>query len=271
MVSALIKHELRRTWRWLLLTAALATVAVAISYLAAVLLPAPLNGFFAGLGIVVAVAMPFAVQLLLGLEFYRSSYSRTGYFTHSLPVRGRTVFLAKFGYSSVVAIVFLLLGLALAFVAFTGSLVAQGATAGEVWRGARQGLEQILAATPAWVAVVLIGMALLFPVAGLAHHFFAASVGSEGWINRMGFGGVVLVWVLYYLANQVVAAVGLFLPLNAVVDSGSLTMSTDPLIVLQGDTLDALIPFGAFAMILALAAVAIWRAAVSVDRKVELR
>ena len=239
---------------------------------AAFLLPPPFNGLIGILSIIGAVALPFAVPLLLGLDFYRSSYSKTGYLTHTLPVRGATIFWVKFAYASVVGLLFLALAAGLGYLAAMTVAHTTGMSPTAFADTIAQGVAFVLDYSPWWLTTITALVVLLWPGATLAQHYFAATVGSEGWINRLGFGGVVVVWFLYYVATQVVGLVALLLPMNLVLSDGGLSLSLNPMVVFQSEGLDGVIPLGAILNCrMSRTAIAIVWAKVSFEKKLELR
>ena len=118
MVATLIRYEWLRTWRWLGVLVGGATLFVAAGALAGSLFPAPLNGILGGMGMVVATAFPMLLPLLLGVDYYRSTFSKTGYFTAAIPARGATIYWVKLAYAYLVT--------ALGFVVTSGLMVLAG-------------------------------------------------------------------------------------------------------------------------------------------------
>ena len=125
---------------------------------------------------------------------------------------------------------------------------------------------------PAWLLVSLIVIVVFLPLTGITPYFFAATVGSEAWINRSGFGGVVLVWFLFYLASQLVGVAAVFLApvadLNAFPD---VTVFYDPMRLATAANDAQYLPLGIFGWMLVMAVVGMWWAKVSYSRKLELR
>lgn len=265
MVSKLIKHEIKRTGRWLLIIGLGSVLGVGVLTLGGLFLPAPLGPLLGVLGVVLSIAMTFVVPLLLGLDFYRSGYQKTGYLTHAIPVKGSTIFWVKFGWASVMSVTFLVLGSALALVAGMG---VQGSPS-DYWEAVFAGLRIVRDFVPWWLLLGFVLFFLALPVIGLAQHYFAAAVGSEGWINRLGFGGVVLTWFLYYVAQQIASMVGILLPLSFLITDKGLDYVANVLPYLG--TEQPLLPLGAFVAMALLAIVAVVWAKRSFDRRVELR
>lgn len=89
MTTTLLVHEFRRTRGPLGLVAGAAALLVAAGVLLA-LAPWPLVASFgAVVGVGAVGAMLPVACCVLAVDYWRSGYGRLGYFTHSLPVRGR--------------------------------------------------------------------------------------------------------------------------------------------------------------------------------------
>src|SRR5699024_4791778 len=97
--TTLLKHEWLRTRGPLAtLFGLIALVGVLGSLLGASGWPlSSALGLAAGM-LAAVVAVP-AVQLALAADYWRSGYGRTGYFTHSIPVRGARIFRAKLAWT----------------------------------------------------------------------------------------------------------------------------------------------------------------------------
>lgn len=271
MTSTLFKHEWLRTWRWLTLLTLAAILVVGTMSGVSMLLPGPLNVLLAVIAIIVGVGYLFAVPLLISLDFYRSCYSKTGYFTAGIPADGGTIFAVKAGYAYLVTLASLAVGVALQIPASIATGAASGVSASEtldtLWRAIG-----FLGDLPAWVVILLVVVVLAFPLVSLAPFFFAATVGSESWINRSGFGGVVLTWFLYYVATQAAGMVGLFIPPSLDLRRApEVSLNWNPMEVFTAGNNAPILPLAVFIVLIGVAIVAMWRAKVSYASKLELR
>ncbi|WP_040284216.1 hypothetical protein [Tessaracoccus massiliensis] len=269
MIATLFKHESRRTLRWFALIVLAGVVVAGSSALLAAVLPAPLNGLFAVLGAIGAGAVPGIVPIWLGIEFYRSSYSRTGYLTRALPVKGTTIFWVKLAYAYVLSLLSVVVGLALMYVAAIGFTVAGGGTVGDLNRSLAD-TWAIIVETPGWVVAMVVALLFLLPLQWLASYFFAATRGSEAWSNKLGLGGPILVWFLFYFASQAAGLLGALIPLQVAFVDGALRLQAQWLNIFTMDDQN-IVPVGVFLGIALVSLVAIVWAAVSFDRKAELR
>lgn len=269
MIATLFKHEFRRTLRWFALIVLAGLVITGLSTLLAVALPAPLNSLFTVVSVIGALAVPGLVPVWMGVEFYRSSYSKTGYLTRALPVSGTTIFWVKLVHAYALSLLSVAVGFSLMYISGIGFTVAGGGTVAELNRSVAGGWAVVTDA-PGWVVALVIALVMLLPLQWLTSYFFAATVGSESWSNRMGVGGPVLVWFLFYIACQAAGLAGAFIPLQVAFVDGALRLQTEVLDIFTMDS-NNIVPIGVFLGILAVALAAIVWASVSFDKKVELR
>ena len=126
MVSTLITHEFLRTRRWLAVVCGLVTLLTVIGALMA------WSGWplISQLGLIMSFLATggFVVVVMLGLayDYWRSSYSKTGYFTQSLPLKGSTIYGSKLLWGGIVTVVAILWDLVLGLIAYLGSARAVG-------------------------------------------------------------------------------------------------------------------------------------------------
>ena len=208
MIQTLMKHEWLRT-RGVLATIggiALLLVAAGTALTATGWPGISLVGML--MVVVALVALVPALQIALTIHFWQSSFSRTGYFTQSLPVRGSTIFAAKLLWALLISLAGLLVTVGLLLAAWPVLAGRLGADRnpftliGQMWSSGAS-----VASTPLLVAgiVMFVAMILVWPI----QYFFAASVGSETPLNRLGLGGPVVVFLGLYLASQVLIFVGI--------------------------------------------------------------
>ncbi|HIZ37006.1 MAG TPA: hypothetical protein H9815_14630 [Candidatus Ruania gallistercoris] len=200
----LLKHEFLRTKGMLAVVAGAAfLLALAGTLLAATGVPV-----LASVGLVVALAAVLglvpAAQLALAVAYWRSSYGRTGYLTQTLPVRGSTIFWAKTIWAWMVSLVGA--GLSVAMVLAAAPLVTRGigAEPGSVLTTLQEGWATLNEVTGTWGVVAALAAMALMILIWPTHYFFAASIGSQAPLNRMGVAGPVVVWLGLYVATQVV-------------------------------------------------------------------
>lgn len=272
-MTTLLTHEWLRTRSLLLAIAALATVVVAAGALLAATGWTVLSSVGTVLALVAATAVVPAVQVGLAVDYWRSSYGRVGYFTQTLPLRGRTIFWAKMTW---------------AWLASLGALVLTFALLGAAWPAVARGAGQeqrnpLVLVREAWsvatgsagtgLTLLLLALALVLVLVWPVQYFFAASFGSEAPRNRMGAGGPVLTWVVLYVVVQVVMVAGLLVVPYALgpVDGGLGVVSFHAWqeVLAGSDSQDAF-PLGIVPPVLVVSALCLWRTVRSWERKVSL-
>lgn len=273
MVTTLIKHEALRTRSWLGVVFGVATLMT----LAGALMELTPWRVVQILGFVLTLVPVFAfllvVQVGLAFDYWRSSYSKTGYFTQSLPVKGSTIYWSKLLWGALVSVMAAIWTVGMGLVALAGGLrVFDGGITfrqliSELWGF-------VITEAPTWALVVVPLLVILSIVGGLAQYYFAASIGSEGRINRLGLGGPVLVYFGLYMVLQVVLFIGIVaIPLGLVASPVDGSLEVVPMDVL-GSMFSSQDPDGmplGFLPVLFLATAAlIWRSVVSWNKKVSL-
>lgn len=271
MIGKLFKNEILRTWRWLLAVVLAAALVVGTAVWGALVLRGPVSTLLGALALLAAIAFTYAVPLLISLDFYRSCYSKTGYFTAAIPAKGSTIFRVKALHAYLVTLISLLLGAGLMVPANIATGVSSGVEPRETLAALGDALS-ILWTLPPGILAVLVFAVLVLPVVFIAPYFFAATVGSEAWINRSGFGGVVLVWFLYYLGNQALSVAGIFIPPSLDLSKlPHLAFDFDPLALINAGSNAPLVPIALIVIVFAVPIAAMWWAQVSYSRRLELR
>lgn len=272
MVGTLIRHEAIRT-RGLLATifgaAAILTVVGAV--LAATMWPL-ISQVGLLMAIVGAVATVPASQLGLAWDYWQSGYRRIGYFTQTLPVRGRTIYWARLAWGVAVLVAGLLWSSVLGILAFFGTAGSFGMRPFDVFPLVGDWFSALAAVLPWWGWIALPVLLLVFVGFTLVQYYFAASIGSERRLVSLGIGGPVLVWFAVYMAMQLVFLVFMFVvPLGIGVIDGTLALTSENFFAAvianeqPGSMPAGIIP----AFVLATIAL-VWRTVVSWERKVSL-
>ena len=193
------------------------------------------------LGLVpVAIPIPYANQLgqfialacfallvpillvYLAFNYWQTMYGRRGYFTMTLPVRGRVIYWAKVCYALVIAVVGLaasLLGFVMGTVAVDlGNRRSVGTSLGEVW-----GSITSLYGAAVWALILIVLVQGLFFIMAVPAMF---SIAAQARFNHLGVAAPVIGGVLLYLTYQVTSlAAMMFVPFGLVIegpDAGSL-------------------------------------------------
>ncbi|WP_405218778.1 hypothetical protein [Agrococcus sp. Ld7] len=275
MIGTLLKHEAIRTRGFLLtITAAALGLAAVGSALAVTGWPV-LAQFGLVLGAIGAFGVLPAMQLALAVDYWRSSYGRIGYFTQSLPIRGSRIYWAKLAWASIVVLIGLIATLALWLLVMIASAQTMFGTAPAVF------LEQIgevlraaYAAAPWLVAVGAPATLLLLYIFNTVLYDAAASLGSERWLQRLSWGGPVLVWFLLSAIAQLVMLGGILaIPFGLGMTPAGVVgfVPVDMLGAMLGGTTDRqLMPIGFVPALLVVVPLLIWRTVHSWNHKVAL-
>lgn len=272
MVTTLIKHEALRTRNWLGVLFGAATLGTVIGTLMEYTPWALIQGLGFTLTLVAVFGFLLIVQLALAFDYWRSSYRQTGYFTHSLPVKGSTIYGAKLLWGSVITVVALLWNVVLGAIALFGA--ARFLDFPLSFSIIGEQLTFMFGFAPAWVWVVLAVVFVVMYVGGLAQYYFAASIGSESRLNRLGIGGPIIVWFVLYLVMQAVLFVGIIavpLGLTETPDGTSVTVTSMNFLNLMVTNQEASgMPLGFIPVMVVATALLIWRTVVSWNAKTSL-
>ncbi|UNK70843.1 hypothetical protein [Microbacterium sp. H1-D42] len=206
MIGSLFAQELRSTRKNLLVTVGVLLLIAAVA-LTLVALRVPVLGTLGlGFGIVIIVLITPIVLGLLAENYWRSMYGREGYFTMTIPVRGRTLFLTKVLYGVIISLLALV-------VTAVGLLGAASALALSQRQDPAIFIRDGLAAIEPWMAWLGV-LAIILQLAYLVIVGAAImTIGAEGRYNHLGFGAPVIGAVILYVVMQVVTFIGiLFIP-----------------------------------------------------------
>ncbi|ROR71863.1 hypothetical protein EDD31_0201 [Bogoriella caseilytica] len=272
MMATLLKHEWRGTRALLGTVMAAATLLAGAGTLLAATGWPVLTGFGTFIALVGVISPVPVLQIALVVLYWRSSYSKTGYFTHSIPVRGGTIYAAKLLWTAVVSVVGVLLSFVLGLAFWPVGAATVGAERnpftmlGDMWSAVTS------AASPGLLIAGLLlalGLLMMSPI----QLFFAASVGAESPLNRWGLAGPLLVYVGLYVVFQIVVFAGLLLiPWGFAGADGQLSMVTFNVIeeVRAGSGNSDVMPLGFLPPLFLVTLACLWRTVVSWNRKVSL-
>ena len=274
MTGTLFAHEARTTRKTLLGTLAILLIVAALGAgLGALEIPilGPLGYIIA---LVAAAAVTPAALAILIENYWRTMYGREGYFTMTLPVRGRSIFTAKVLYGLVIS----LTSLVISALCLIGIAAVTSARAGQPPMSLVQGLID-QAGTPliATVVVLMVVQLAFSVIAGAA----IISIGAQGRFNHLGFMAPVIGYIILYFIMQVLGlAAMLFVPLGIVIsgpDTGSIVahgMLADFIVSIEnvsGSIKSSTLGLGIIPLSLVVAAVLAWWGGRTVERHTSLR
>ncbi len=174
------------------------------------LVPAVLHIAFLGqLGqmvAILAVIAPIPVGLvLLAVRYWRSMYGQEGYFTMSIPVRGRVLYASKVIYALAASVALGIVTVVGALLMLIGRSWKDRAPIGDGFHVAWEVLSDIPGTT---IVVFVVGLVVAL-IAYVVEVSAVFSVGAEGRFSHMGFGAPLIGLVILYVANQVLALVAM--------------------------------------------------------------
>lgn len=269
MFGILMKHEIRQTIKPLA-TIVGASALIVVAGAVPVYLKIPVvSGIGLAVSLVAPVAMPWAALIYLLVSYYQTMYGRVGYFTMSLPVRGRCLYLAKTLWAFLVGM--------FCYALMLLSLVWSASLSGEA--AVRGGISSLVDEI-GWLGISVLVLLLVSALPALiAQGAFVVTYGMENRFARFGLGGPVIVGVVVYVVNQITILAALlaipvgvrFLPGGNAEIVGEGTWAS-MVRALEGDTsAPPVIGLGVVIVYLALAVIASVWAARSIERHTCLR
>ncbi len=209
MLSRLFAQEIRENGRQVATIIGVCLLVGAVSFGFAMLDLPVFSALAQSVVVLACITCPLLLFIALGASYWTTMYGARGYFTHSIPARGRDHFWAKtlFAYCS---------GLIGYLVAGAGILANLAVLAHQRGTSFRAVLDEALSGldgAPSWI-VALVVVGLLVSVANVVFGAAAVmSIGAEGRWNSHGFAVPALGLVLLYVAAQIASLVGiLFIP-----------------------------------------------------------
>lgn len=244
MFTTLLKHEARSMGPQLLVYLVILAVIMASGLLIATTGVEPVASF----GTMVAAAgglfLHVAVPVTLLERYYKSLYGREGYLTMALPVKALTLYWAKVTWSYLVWLTAALIA--------CGSWIAIAAV-----RGGFDEFAPALSTTPGF-ALAFFGVLLVVSLALYVVQFaWIVTYGMEERFRTLGLAGPLVVWLVSYLALQLVSVVAILLvPFGVAPDLGRIVF-TPPAIEIGTATGSDLsfIPLGFMPVVVAAGAV----------------
>lgn len=272
MMSTMLKHEWLRTRTLIGTIAALAALVTAVGALLTVTGWPVVSTFGLIVGVGAIVLLVPGLQIALAIDYWQSSYRRTGYFTQSLPIAGPKIYAAKMVWTMLVTLAAIVATLLLAALLSAAYALPAGLEVNPFIVVGNFLTEAGNLMSP-WLLVAVIATVVVTYLIWPLQYAFAASVGSETPLNRYGAGGPVLVYVGLYLVSQLVIMLGmLVLPfgIGAVGDGVGLVSFNLVGEMLSGSETSDVMPLGFIPALLLVTVVCLWRTVRSWNRKVTL-
>ncbi|MCT1640917.1 hypothetical protein [Dietzia cinnamea] len=225
-------------------------------------------------GMLAAVIAVPAVQLTLAADYWRSGYGRTGYFTHSLPVRGSRIYWAKLAWAMLASLAAIVLTVVLALLAWWANGRRSGGSSPS-WSTLTAAWSTVTDVTPGWMVAagiaLVFGSVLVWPV----QYYFSISIGHERRLAGLGAGGPVVVFVLLYVATQALSLLGMLVFPIGVGEADGETLGIVRFDLLSEMAAGAaasnnVMPIGFVIALVGLSVFCLWRTARSWNHKVAL-
>ncbi|MFT3942531.1 MAG: hypothetical protein QM705_01705 [Ancrocorticia sp.] len=279
MIRELFHHEYLTTRK------ALATIAgwiflVGVASLVPVAIPVP---FVENVGFLLAI-LSFAslAPVLFGYlvyNYWQTMYGRRGYFTMTLPVRGRAIFAVK----TIYALLTVVLGCAVSVLGvwlFTVALdLGQRVSLGTVWSSLISAITEEMGNAVAPLLLIIAAQVVFYVVSILA----MMSVSAQARFQHLGIGAPVIGGILLYLAYYLTSLLAMmFIPLGVVLvgpDAGSIVaqgMWQELLDLMSGsaaqaDSIPEVLGMGMLISVAVTTALMVWWGVRSIERKTSLR
>ena len=215
MFTKLLAYEIRSRFRADARSfgAFIVTIAVASGIVAAGL--PGISGSTAVLAYALCALTPVACAIAALADYWKTLYGQRGYFTMSLPISGKVIFWAKNIRIMIECLLALVLAVGGIIAVASAAAWSDGISLAEYTAGPRS----LVAGVPTSTVVIMIVVQVLLSLSWLVQGSAVMSIGAEGRFNHMGFGAPIIGFVLLYIVNQVLSAVGtFFLPLSVTTD-----------------------------------------------------
>ena len=187
------------------------TIAVASGIVAAGL--PGISGSTAILAYALCALTPVACAIAALADYWKTLYGQRGYFTMSLPISGKVIFWAKNTRIAIECLLALVLAVGGILAVASAAAWSDGISLAEYTAGPRS----LVAGIP--TLSLMIAAQLILAMSWVVQACAAMTIGAEGRFNHMGFGAPIIGFVLVYIVNQVLSAVGtFFLPLSVTTD-----------------------------------------------------
>ena len=215
MFTKLLAYEIRSRFRADARSfgAFIAVIAVAAGIVAAGL--PGISGSTAVLAYALCALTPVACAIAAMADYWKTLYGQRGYFTMSLPISGKVIFWAKITRMVIECLLALTLAVGGIIAVASAAAWSDGISLAEYTAGPRS----LAAGVPASTVVIMIVAQVILSMSWIVQGCAVMSIGAEGRFNHLGFGAPIIGFVLLYIVNQVLAAVGtFFIPLSVTTD-----------------------------------------------------
>ena len=214
MFTKLLAYEIRSRYRTDARSFGAFVVIIAIaSGIVAVGLPG-VSGSTAVLAYALCALTPLACAVAAMADYW-TLYGQRGYFTMSLPISGTAIFWAKITRMAIECLLALVLAVGGIIAVASAAAWSDGMSLAEYTAGPRS----LVAGMPTSTVVLMIAAQFIVAMSWGVLACAVMSIGAQGRFNHLGFGAPIIGFVLVYIVNQVLFAVGtFFFPLSVTAD-----------------------------------------------------
>ncbi len=268
MFSTILRQEARLTLRPLLIGLGMVALIYLVSLGLAALNWPVVSDLAQMVALLCAVAIPAGASIYLLVHYYRSMYGRVGYFTMTLPVRGRTLYAAKAVYAFAVILVATVIAIPAGVGLFAVQNAVRGISVGDFLKPYLTGMANHPVVTAVWVVAGLFLVAFT-----VVQYAFYVTVGSEARFASLGMGGPVVVYVIGYVVLQILTLVGMIaIPIGLTLgEQNTFTGVNVWRMINDGGSTQEIVPIGfAPVMLVAMVVLVIWTIR-SIERRTSLR
>lgn len=222
MFAPLLVQEIRLTYRHLFLVV-LGTALLTITCSGMVASGIPLLSSIALAAAIVIVCATTPVTLVvLYVHYWRTMHGAYAKFTHTIPARGRTLFLTKAAYLCLWTFLSVLLTALYGALVYSAVAYADGASVSQklyaLWEGARS----LLVFVESHGLTVYLLITILALVLWVIQMPAALSIGAQGRLRGSVQGGPVMAVGVLYLVNQIAGGMAtFFIPYSIIVEGPS--------------------------------------------------
>ena len=211
MFTKLLAYEIRSCFRADARSfgAFIVTIAVASGIVAAGL--PGISGSTATLAYALCALTPVACAIAAMADYWKTLYGQRGYFTMSLPISGRVIFWVKNTRIAIECLLALALAVGGIIAVASAAAWSDGISLAEYTAGPRS----LAAGVPTSTVVIMIVAQVILSMSWIVQGCAVMSIGAQGRFNHLGFGAPIIGFVLVYVVDQLLTAVGtFFIPLS---------------------------------------------------------
>ena len=208
MFGKLLKNEFIATSRSVPIAFLISASFSALFLLTSSFIGTFLAGLSLGLIFMGVLAQNIIVWILLIVRYYRTMYGAEGYLSHTLPLKSCLLFWSKFCSSAVWIFLSVLFSTVLSAGLVWFFARQNGADARELSEWIDRALYLSGLSPSLWQMVLLVtGVLFTSSLGSLILFFFAVTMGSTPPFQFMGIGGPVVMYLILYVAQQILGVV----------------------------------------------------------------